>query len=175
MQGRNLCTHLHTQLSIKVRQWFVKQKYLRLPYDCSSYRNTLSLSTGESFWFSIEQLFNIENFSSLINSLFDVLFVELANFKTEGHVVVHRHMRVQSVVLKHHSDVSIFWGNVVYALVVDVKVAFGNIFQSGDHPKCSRFSASGRTYKHHKLTVFDFDVGVINCPYTALIDLTNVL
>ena len=39
--------------------------------------------------------------------------------QTECHVVKYRHMRVQSIVLEHHCDVSVLRGNVVHALVFD--------------------------------------------------------
>ena len=68
-----------------------------------------------------------------MNAPVDFGFIYFADFKTERHVVVHGHVRIQSVVLKNHRNVPVFRRHVVHQFAVDVQLAFGNVFQSGNH------------------------------------------
>jgi len=59
-----------------------------------------------------------------------------------AHVPGDAHMRVQRVGLEHHRDVSIFRGEIVDALSSDADLAFGDVFQPGDHPQQRRLAAA---------------------------------
>jgi hypothetical protein len=64
-------------------------------------------------------------------------------------------MRIKSVVLDHHCDVTILGGYVIYQFVADVKLAVRNLFQTCDHTQGSGFSAAGGTNQNDELFVFD--------------------
>ena len=65
-------------------------------------------------------------------------------------------MRIQSVVLEYHRDISVFRRNVVHQFVADEQLAFRDFFQAGDHSQSGGFTTTGRTYQDDKLFVFDF-------------------
>jgi hypothetical protein len=48
-----------------------------------------------------------------IDALMDLLLGHLPQLQPERHVLVHRHVRVQGVVLKHHRDVAVLRRDVV--------------------------------------------------------------
>ena len=68
-------------------------------------------------------MLDVEDLGGLFHSSFDLFLWSLAELQAERHVVEHGHMRIQSVVLEHHRDVSVLRGNVVHALVVDEQLA----------------------------------------------------
>ena len=80
MELTNLCTHLHTQLRVQVGERFVHQEYLRLTYDCTAERNTLSLTAGKRFRLSVEQVLNIKNLCRFVYAALNLIlrrFTEL--------------------------------------------------------------------------------------------------
>ena len=71
-------------------------------------------------------------------------------------------MRIQSIVLEYHRDVSVLRLNVIYNLVTNLQFSGRDLFQAGDHSKRCRFAASGRSYEDDELLVFDLKVEVFN-------------
>ena len=162
-----LGSHLSTELSVKVGERFVQKEYLRITNDCTAECNTLLLTTGESLRITVEKVSDFEDTSSFFNFALDGFFGHLAEFKTERHVIENSHVRIQSVVLEYHRDISVLGGNVIDESVADEKFALGNFFKSGNHTKSSGFTATGRTYEDDKLGIFDFKAEVRNRSYTA--------
>ena len=62
----------------------------------------------------------------------------------EGHVPVGGHVRVGSVVLEHHRDVSILRREVVHDPTADPTSRFRYVLEPGDHAEGGRLSAKGR-------------------------------
>jgi hypothetical protein len=83
-------------------------------------------------------------------------------------------MRIESVVLEYHRDISVLRCNVVYESVTNEKFAFGDFFETGDHTEGCGFTATGGTYEDDKFGVFDFKVEVGNRSYTAGVFLVDV-
>ena len=121
VEVRDFSSHLDSEFSVEVRKWFVEEEDFRITYDSSSYSDSLSLSTGESLWFSIQKSFDVKKLCSLSDSLVDFFLREFSDFETECHVVINGHVRIESIVLEYHCDVSVFWRNVVHDLSVDCK------------------------------------------------------
>jgi len=71
-------------------------------------------------------------------------------------------MRIQSVVLEYHRDISVLWLNVIYQLAIDVELAGGDILQACDHTKSSGLTTAGRTYEDDKFLICDLQVKVLN-------------
>ena len=84
-------------------------------------------------------------------------------------------MRIQSVVLEYHGDISILRLYIVYYSVSDTKFTGGDILQTSDHTKCSRLTTSGRTNEDDKLFVFDVQIEILNGMETVGIYFVNVL
>ena len=54
-------------------------------------------------------------------------------FKTESHVLKNCHMRIQSIVLENHGDISVLRHDIIHQLVAYVKLTFGAFFKTGNH------------------------------------------
>ena len=170
----NLGTHLSAELRIQVGKRLVEKEYLRMTYDSTTHRNTLSLTAGESLRLSLEVLLDAEDAGSFFNLLLDFFLRSLSELQTERHVIINGHMGIKRVVLEYHRDISVLRRNVVNESVADVELALGNIFKTCDHTESSGFTAAGGTYENDKFLVLDFQVEILYGSYVAVIDFSYV-
>ena len=76
---------------------------------------------------AIEQRFDRQDLGRFAHALFDFGLRRAAHLQAERHVLVHRHVRVERVVLKHHGDVAVARRDVVHEPVADVDLAAGRL------------------------------------------------
>ena len=84
-------------------------------------------------------------------------------------------MRIESVALEYHRDVSVLRLYVIHQNAVDFEFSFGDVFESGDHTQSCGLSAAGRSYEDNKLFIFYFEIEIVNGMISVLVDLLNVL
>ena len=133
MERSNLTTHCNAEFSVEVRKRLVEQEYFWRTNDCTSYSNTLTLTTRECLRFAVEVLCEVEHFCSFFDLALNFDFWLFANFETECHVVKYGHVWVKSVVLEYHCDIAVFWRNVVHELAVDKKLTVSDVFKTSNH------------------------------------------
>ena len=83
-------------------------------------------------------------------------------------------MRIQSVVLEYHCDITILRLYIVNYSVTDLQFTGRNIFQTCDHTKCGGLTTSGRSYEDDEFLVSDLKVEILNCFEAVRIHLANV-
>ena len=83
-------------------------------------------------------------------------------------------MRVQSVVLEHHCDISVLRSNIVCELIADVKLTLADLFEACDHSKRGGLTAAGRTNENDELLVFDVQAEICNSGNAAGIDFIDI-
>ena len=120
-------------------------------------------------------MLDIEYSGGFLNLARNLILRGLSELKTECHVLEYRHMRIQSIVLENHCDISVLRGDIVNQSVAYVQLAVGDFLKTCDHTKCSGFSAAGRTYKYDKLLVLHFQAEVGYRNYAAGILFIDVL
>ena len=174
MELGDLSSHLNAQLGVEVGKRFVHKEDLGLTNDGATERNALSLTAGKSLGLTVEEMLDIEDAGSFLNALVDLGLGGLAELKTESHVVIYGHVRIQGVVLEYHGDVAILGSYVVNEFVADVKLAVGDLFKTSDHAQGGRFSAAGRTYENDEFLIFDVQAEIAYSSYAAGINLVNV-
>ena len=155
-----LGSHGSTELSIEVGKRFVEKEYLRLTDDSTTESNSLTLTTGQSLGLSVEEVLDVKDTSCFFNSSLDFFLGSLAELKTECHVFKHGHVRIKSVVLEHHGDVSVLRSYVVYESFADVEFAFCDFFKTRDHTESGGLTTTGRTNEDDKFLVLDFETEV---------------
>ena len=80
-----------------------------------------------------------------------------AHLQAEGHVLAHRHVRVERVVLEHHRDVAILRRQVVHHAPADDDLAAGNLLEAGDHPQQRGLPAPGGADQNDELAIVDVE------------------
>ncbi len=81
-----------------------------------------------------------------------------AQLQREGHVPVHRHVRVERVALEHHGDVPVLRRQVGDRLAADADVTTGDVLEPGDHPEGGGLPAAGGSHQDHELPILDGEV-----------------
>ena len=83
-------------------------------------------------------------------------------------------MGVEGIVLEHHGDIPVLWGDPVDQDAVDVDLPFGDLLQPCYHPQCSGLSAAGRTYQDDELLVGNLQVEVLDCHHVPIVYLFDM-
>ncbi len=84
----------------------------------------------------------------------------LADLQRIADVVVDRQVRVERVGLEDHGDVAVFGQDVVDAILADIDIARGYLFEARDHAHGRGLAAAGGAEQHQKLLVDDLEVEV---------------
>ena len=174
-QLNELGAHLVTKLSIQVGQGLVHQKDLGVTYDGAADGDTLTLAAGECLGLTVKILGNTQDLGSGANLAVDLVLGDLLELERKRHVLVHRHIGVQSIALEHHGDVAVLGSDVVDALAVDEHVARGDILQAGDHAHRRGLTAARRANEDDELLVVNGEVEVLYSEHTVLGNLEVVL
>ena len=174
-QLNKLGTHLVTQLGVQVGQRLVHQEDLGVTHDGAADGDTLALTARERLGLTVEVLGDAQDLGSGANLAVNLVFGDLLELERKRHVLVHRHVGVQSVALEHHGDVAILGRHVVDALAVDEHVARGNVLQAGDHAHRRGLTAARGANEDDKLLVVDGEVEVLYCEHAILGNLEVVL
>ena len=174
MELGDLSSHLNAQLSVEVGKRFVHKEDLGLTNNGAAERNALSLTTGKSLGLTVEEMLDVEDAGSFLNALVDLGLGGLAELKTESHVIINSHVRIQSVVLEYHGDVAILGSNIVYELIADVEFAVGNLFETCNHTQGGGLTTTGRTNENDKFLIFDVQAEITYSSNAAGIYLVDV-
>ena len=158
MDALDLGAHLHAQFGIEVRQRLVEQEHLWIAHDGAPHRHALALAAGQRLGLAVQQLGDVEDARGMVDALADLFLGEFAQFQPERHVLEHRHMRVERVILEHHRDVAILRRPVVDDLAADIDVAGGDFLEARDHAQRRRLAAAGRADQHDELVIGNVEV-----------------
>ena len=159
MKLYDFASHLNSEFGVEVGKRFVHKEKFRLSYDRSAQSNSLHLTAGKFFRFSVEILSEIENFGRVENFFlyfffrvmakifygiavfvrYDVAVFILFNilclfrFEREGDIFENGHVGIQRVVLENHRYISVLAREIISHYSVDVKVARSYFFKSRYH------------------------------------------
>ena len=154
--------HLHPELGVQVRQRLVEQEYLRVADNRAAHRDSLALAAGELAGIAVEELREAQDVGGFPDPFFDLVLALLGDHQGKGHVVAHRHMRVERVVLEHHRDVALLGRDAIDHPAADVDFACRDFLEPRDHPQQRRFPTARRADKHAEFAVGNLDVDAAN-------------
>ena len=161
MQIGDAYAHRGTQLCIEVGKRLVEQENFRFFDQRTTQRHALRLATGELLGQAVEQRLDFQHFGNFRHALCNLFLAFTSQLEPEGKVLAHLHMRIERVVLEHHSDATVARRQVVDDLFADRDVAAGNRFQACDHAQRRRLGTAGRTDQNHELPVLDFEIDAV--------------
>ena len=174
-QLNELGAHLVTQLGVQVGQRLVHQEDLRITHDGAADGDTLTLAARKRLGLTVKVLGNTQDLGSGANLAVDLVLGDLLELKRKRHVLVHRHIGVQSITLEHHGDVAVLGRHVVDALAIDEHIAGGDVLQAGDHAHRRGLTAARRANEDDELLVVNGEVEVLYSEHTVLGNLKVVL
>ncbi len=167
--------HLDAEFGVEVGERLVEQKDFGFANDGAAEGDPLPLAAGELAWAAVEERFDRQDGGCFVDAFLDFGFGCTAHFEAEGHVLVHRHVRVERVILKNHGDVAHPGGDIVDEAVADIDLSAASLFQAGDHAERSRFTASARTDEDDELAVADVETHIVDGVKAVGVDLVEVL
>ena len=94
--------------------------------------------------------------------------------QSKGHILIHRHMGIQGVILEYHGQIPVLRLHHVHQAVVDPQFTGRNFFQSRDHPQGSGLSAARGPHKNDQLLIPDIQIKILHRTVTVLIGFTNI-
>ena len=159
---RVIWARLDAQLGIKIRERLVKEEDLRLAHDGATDGDALTLTTGELLRLAIEQVADVKNVGGFLYAAFDFGLGRLAELEAECHVVVNTHVRVKSVRLEDHGDVTILGRYVVYDAIANQNASIADLFETGKQAQAGRLATTRRTDEDEEFLVGDRDVQVVD-------------
>ena len=129
----DLCSHADTKFCVKIGQRLIHQEYFRILNDRTSQRYPLALSAGEVFRLSVTVLLQSQDIDRPVHLLLDLVCRHLHILQAVSYILLYRHMRVQSIVLKYHGDSSVSWCHLIDFLPIYVELASCNLLKPCDH------------------------------------------
>jgi hypothetical protein len=122
-----------------------------------------------------EVLLQVEDSRGLPHLPLDLIAGSLGQPERECHVLPHRHVRIERVVLKDHRDVAVPWPPLVDDLAIDLELAGSDVLKPGDEPQGRRLARTRRADQDHEFAVSDLEVHVPHGLETVPISLPDVL
>src|SRR5581483_3284684 len=171
----DLAAHLDTELRVEVRERLVHQERLRIANDRPAHRNPLPLAAREDARLALQELLEAEHARDPLDPWFDLGLRDLPHLQAECDVVVHRHLRVERVVLEHHCDVALRRRQLVDDGVADADRALGDLLEPSDHAQRRRLAAARRADEDDELAVVDLEVQILYGARAVRVDLSDVL
>jgi hypothetical protein len=162
VQLLDLQAHLHAQLRVEVGQRLVEQERGRLAHDRASHGDALALAARKRTRLPVEERTELEDLRRALHAHVDLLGRHAPDAQPVGHVFVHRHVRIERVVLEHHGDIAVLGLDAVHHLAGDRDLALGDRLQPGDHPEQRRLAAARGTDDHDELAVGDLHVHAVD-------------
>jgi hypothetical protein len=162
LQRRDVGARLHPELRVQVGQRLVHEEHRRRPDDRPAHRHPLPLTTGQCLRLAVEEPLEVEQLRRLEDLRVPLRLVDSLELQCEAHVVGHRHVRVERVVLEHHRDVPVLRRLVRDVLAGDPDLALVDVLEAGEHPQRGGLPRPGRTHENHELAVGDVQVKVVH-------------
>ncbi|ENN89224.1 hypothetical protein RHSP_52212 [Rhizobium freirei PRF 81] len=160
MQPLDFHAQLRTQLGIEVRQWLVEEEDIDIAHQGPADRDALALAARKFRRLAFQERLDLQDFGGPRDALVDLVLRHLGDAQAEGEVLLHRHLRIECVGLKHHADAAIlglFPGDI---LALDEDLSFADVEQTGNAVEQGRLAATRRSQEHQELAVIDLEIEV---------------
>ena len=122
----------------------------------------LFLSTRKLPRQPVEILLDIHCCRRLLDLVIDGRVLLVLHLHADTHIVVHRQIAVQRVILKYDGNIPLHWRTVVDHLAVQQQLAGGDLLQARQHAQNGGFSTAGWSHKDDKLAVIHIQIEIMD-------------
>ena len=168
VQPRQLDAHLHAQLGVEVGERLVEEEDIRLAHDRASDRHALPLAARKGARMAVEYFGNLQDAGGAPHLVVDFFLPGAGDAQAKGHVLEHRHMRIERIGLEHHGDAAFGRAQRVNPLAADVDAAVLEGFEPGDHAQQCRLATSRWPDENGELLLFDREVNAVDDLHVAI-------
>ena len=131
LQLRDHLAHLQAQLRVEIRQRLVHEEEARPDHHRAGQRDALALAAGEFRRAALRESLQSHALERLSDAFAHIRLADVARAQAIGDVVIHRLVREQGVVLKHHADVALVGGQMRHVFFAEADRAVGDGKKSG--------------------------------------------
>ena len=160
LQREQLAAHVDAQLRVEIGKRLVEQQHLGLDRDGASERDTLLLATRELARAARPEFAEPDEVERGGGPALDLRAREPAFLQPECHVLPHRHMRPQGVVLEHHPDIALPRGHAGHVLTADANRTRLRLEESREQAQQSGLAGTRRAEEGEELSRLDRDADV---------------
>ena len=153
VEALQLGPHVGAQPRVEMRDRLVHDEQAGLADDRPADPDALLLSAAEVLDAARQEIDDREDLRDLVDAAVDLGRRQAARAQGRRDVVVDVQVRIERVVLEHHRDVALAWGDVVHAPAVHQQVARGDRLEPGHHPHRRGLAAAGRAEQAEELAV----------------------
>ena len=169
---------LHPQRGVQVRQRLVEQEHLGLLDDGAADGHPLALAARQHLGQAIHQRAELQDVGRGLHLGGDGGLVSTHHLQAEGHVLGHRHVRVQRIALEHHGHAALGRWQIIHPHAADAEVTGGDVFQPRHAAQQRALAAARRADEDAELAVVDGERGVADgqrqVGAVALVDLVEI-
>ena len=155
---------LLAHLGVEGAERLVQQQHLGLHRQGARQGDPLTLTTGELGRIASSHVTELHQIQQLLDPGSDAGFIRPIGTRldpqAEGHVLEHRHVPEQGIVLEHETDVALAHVEIRGILAADDDVAAVGLLQPGDDPQQCGLAAAGGAEQRHQFTVVKIEVDV---------------
>ena len=158
----------HAQRGVQVRQGLVEQINLGVAHDGPADGDALALPARQGLGQAVQIGGQLQHPARAVGGLLHLGARLARDLQRKGHVVAHRHVRIQRIGLEHHGDAPLGGRDVVHPLPVDLQRAGADPLQPGDHAQKGGFPAARGADEDDELARPDVEVDVPQDMHVAI-------
>ena len=191
MQRLELGAHLDPQLGVEVREGLVEEEHGRTAHERAPHRDPLALAAREGTRLAVEEPGDSQDLCCALDLGRDprVLFpprgacgeasqeaaVLAPPLERERHVLAHREVRVEGVVLEDHRHVTVTAGDLVHDPVADAQGPAGDLLEACDHAQGGALAAARGPDQDDELPVLHGEVHALHGTHSPRVDLGDLI
>ncbi len=161
--------HVFAQLLVQRAQGLVHQHQLGFEHHGPGQRHALLLPARELGGVAVllaAQLHHVQRTGHALDAL---VLGHVAHAQGVGHVVAHRHVRKQRVVLEHHAKVALVRRRAGDGLFVEEDFARGGRLETGQHHQRGGLAGARGAQQGQEFTALDLQVQVLDDQLAAVV------
>ena len=147
--------HRGAQVAVQRRERLVQQQYARTDHERAGQGHALLLATGQLFGAAVCEILQLDQRQRIAHAGLDLGLGNAAGAHAVSHVLRHRHMREQGIVLKHDADLSTVRRHLGDQIAVDEKLSLIGLQKARNQVQKRGLAAAGRAQQGQELSLAD--------------------
>ena len=142
LDALDLHLHLYPELGVQVGEGLIQQQNGGTGHQSPGQGHPLLLTAGELPGITLVHAGKLYQSEHVLHPLTDLVFGQLLELQTKGHVFKNRHVGEQRVILEENADIAAVGGDSGNVFAVHQDLPGGGFSKAGDHAQCGGLAAA---------------------------------
>ena len=142
LDALDLHLHLYPELGVQVGEGLIQQQNGGTGHQSPGQGHPLLLTAGELPGITLVHAGKLYQSEHVLHPLTDLVFGQLLELQTKGHVFKNRHVGEQRVILEENADIAAVGGDSGNVFAVHQDLPGGRLSKAGDHAQCGGLAAA---------------------------------